>query len=907
MEQIIEPDNTKRDIICVDIETPDLRNKNKRTLTALLDSGANTCIISEKLVRQLGLKDNIIPKVSTVSSFTGAKSKFVGLIQLEFNIGPHVFQHVFQIITPGLGTRTDLLLGIDFLCAAEITLQFKPEGPVMTLRGQDIPVKERMRRIIDKGQCMINYVVRPQEEPLECPAMYAKATEYKKLNPGTATVVKLVLPGSDWPEFATLERTKSDRLLIEEQIVTVRKHEANPKAKCKTSCKETECIIDCPTIYYFYALSLVYNPSSRPIYLTPGEVVAKVEPQYINDDLTTCVNNEIDRVNSKIERESNEARTAAAESIVNMAGRLRAALNTTAPANANTLIKKKESLNKIDQIIKDPSNLVNEKLNRDKEREKKQKSLDYLRRLLSKNTASRPTDVADQSNPTIRNPTTVVNKAQSIQIEKLKKPTDIVDQSKHQIGNPTSSSKQNSPADLISGKRLIDIARRENHINEIGFLDLDPIKDSEQYRSEYLKKHKPPIPLNIRKTKIKEVIDRDFADIPIQAKNLLLKYPETVHLDNIPFVGSKVVAHRIAYTGPVFWNRQYRTPRVLEKDIQAEIDRLIEEGIIEPTESEFNNAILPVAKYDRESGKLKLRIVCDLRTLNKNIVIDKLKIADINELLTKLEGVQYITVIDAASGYLQIPLTQDSKKYTAFRFNNHAFCYRKLAFGLGSAPSSYIRMMNIILSGIPNAFCYMDDVILFNFDLKSHLETLETVLKRFSYHGLELSLKKSHFIKTEVEYLGFKVTREGLKPSPKLLEPMLNAKLPTTLKEARSLCSTFSFYRRFIKNFAAIIEPLINLTRNHGVGKGDSTPVQPNEQCAKALDKLKSILRSEVCLKYPNFNKPFIVTSDGSLDGLGAHLSQLDSEGHQRPVAFASRSLHNAEKKSIRPLNSSVS
>ena len=552
MEQIIEPDNTKRDIICVDIETPDLRNKNKRTLTALLDSGANTCIISEKLVRQLGLKDNIIPKVSTVSSFTGAKSKFVGLIQLEFNIGPNVFQHVFQIITPGLGTRTDLLLGIDFLCAAEITLQFKPEGPVMTLRGQDIPVKERMRRIIDKGQCMINYVVRPQEEPLECPAMYAKATEYKKLNPGTATVVKLVLPGSDWPEFATLERTKSDRLLIEEQIVTVRKHEANPKAKCKTSCKETECIIDCPTIYYFYALSLIYNPSSRPIYLTPGEVVAKVEPQYINDDLTTCVNNEIDRVNSKIERESNEAHTAAAESIVNMAGRLRAALNTTATANANTLIKNKESLNKVDQIIKDPSNLVNEKLNRDKEREKKQKSLDYLRRLLSKNTASRPTDVADQSNPTIRNPTTVVNKAQSIQIEKLKKPTDIVDQSKHQIGNPTSSSKQNSPADLISGKRLIDIARRENHINEVGFLDLDPIKDSEQYRSEYLKKHKPPIPLNIRKTKIKEVIDRDFADIPIQAKNLLLKYPETVHLDNIPFVGSKVVAHRIAYTGPVF-------------------------------------------------------------------------------------------------------------------------------------------------------------------------------------------------------------------------------------------------------------------------------------------------------------------------------------------------------------------
>ena len=68
---------------------------------------------------------------------------------------------------------------------------------------------------------------------------------------------------------------------------------------------------------------------------------------------------------------------------------------------------------------------------------------------------------------------------------------------------------------------------------------------------------------------------------------------------------------------------------------------------------------------------------------------------------------------------------------------------------------------------------------------------------------------------------------------------MLKKKLPSTLKEARGLCSTFSFYRRFIKNYSAIAEPLVALTRDHQVGKGDNTKVFPDEKCAEALQKLQ--------------------------------------------------------------------
>ena len=411
-----------------------------------------------------------------------------------------------------------------------------------------------------------------------------------------------------------------------------------------------------------------------------------------------------------------------------------------------------------------------------------------------------------------------------------------------------------------------------------------------------MKKHKPPIPLQQRKQQVSEILDRDYPDMNPLARDLLLKYPEVVHLDNVPFVGTSTVSHKIIYTGPVYWNRQYRTPHVLAEDIKREISRLIQEGIIEPSESEFNNAILPVAKTDPVTGKLKLRIVADFRSLNKSILVDRLPISDIQDLLNKLDGVQYVSVLDAASGYLQINLEPESQKYTAFRYDNKAYTYKKLAFGLGSAPSTYIRLMNVVLSGLSSCFCYMDDIIIFSKTKEEHLQTLDLVLKRFSFHGLELSLKKSNFIKKEVEYLGFTVSRDGLKTAPKTLKPMLNIELPTNLTEARRLCSLFSFYRRFIKNYASIAEPLVNLTRGHGTAKGTSTKVTPTRECAEALEKLKESLRKDVCLKYPNFSKPFIVTSDGSLSGLGAHLAQLDDKGHQRPLAFASRALHGSER-----------
>ena len=429
------------------------------------------------------------------------------------------------------------------------------------------------------------------------------------------------------------------------------------------------------------------------------------------------------------------------------------------------------------------------------------------------------------------------------------------------------------------------------------FLDLDPIENKAQYRKRYLEKHDPPLDLDIRKAKVREILDRDYPDLDKGARSLLLKYPEVVHVPGVRFVGNKTLKHKICFKGPTFYNRQYKTPQVLQSEIQNEIDELLKLDLIHPAESEYNNALLPICKKCPLTKKVKIRLMVDFRKLNKSVEnIDRIPLNDVQDLINRLHGAKYFTTIDLTKGYLQIPLTEDSQKYTAFRFNGRTYTYKKMCFGLASSPGTFVRLMNIVTSGMSGIFSYMDDLIIYSNSLETHLKTLETLFKRLSFHGLELAINKSHFMKTSVEYLGYEISSQGLRPLPKLIKPMLQAQMPTTLKQARSLCSLFSFYRRFIRNFSTIAEPLINLTRGKSVLKGDKIKVEPDQKCHEALEKLKQIVAGDVVLKFPNFKNNFIIHSDASDCGIGACLSQRDANNQLRPIAFASRSLNKAER-----------
>ena len=113
---------------------------------------------------------------------------------------------------------------------------------------------------------------------------------------------------------------------------------------------------------------------------------------------------------------------------------------------------------------------------------------------------------------------------------------------------------------------------------------------------------------------------------------------------------------------------------------------------------------------------------------------------------------------------------------------------------------------------------------------------------------------------------------------------------PKTVTEVRMAIGLFSYYRRFIKNFATIAEPLYQLTKKNQFWEW-------TDSHQNAFDTLKTKLTSAPVLVQPNLEQTFILQTDASDEGLGAVLTQKDSEGQEHPIAFASRKLSALELK----------
>ena len=218
-----------------------------------------------------------------------------------------------------------------------------------------------------------------------------------------------------------------------------------------------------------------------------------------------------------------------------------------------------------------------------------------------------------------------------------------------------------------------------------------------------------------------------------------------------------------------------------------------------------------------------------------------------------------------------------------------------MPFGLTNAPAVFQRLMQRILSGLNpddgQAFVsvYMDDVLIFSRSMDEHLQHLREVFQRIKDAGLKLNLTKCKFIRQEIQYLGHIITSDGLKTNPKLIQAVQNFPLPTSVRNVRQFLGLCSYYRRFIHQFAAVAQPLHMMTRKNQIFHWDHA-------CQRSFDELKQHLTSTPILAYPVFGKQFILETDASILGIGAVLSQVGSDNHFHPIAYASHSLTHSER-----------
>ena len=317
------------------------------------------------------------------------------------------------------------------------------------------------------------------------------------------------------------------------------------------------------------------------------------------------------------------------------------------------------------------------------------------------------------------------------------------------------------------------------------------------------------------------------------------------------------------------------------------IEEMLSQGVVKHSQSPWASPVVLVNKKD--GG---LRFCVNYRQLNRVTKSDVFPLPRIDDKLDLLSGAKYFTTRDLASSYWQVCMDPASQEKTAFITHSGLYEFKKMPFGLVNAPATFQRLMEVVLSGLARDGCmvYLDDILVFGRTLDEHNDNLAKVFQRLRSAGLTLKPKKCKFVQTEVCYLGQVVSAERVRTDPSKLQAILEFPVPDNVKALRSFLGLASCYRRFIPQFSKTAGPLFNLTKKNSLFAWTSL-------CQETFDKLRKLLTSAPVLVYPEFRVPFILETDASIAGLGAVLAQKQADGLVQPIAYASRTLQDHEKR----------
>ena len=323
-----------------------------------------------------------------------------------------------------------------------------------------------------------------------------------------------------------------------------------------------------------------------------------------------------------------------------------------------------------------------------------------------------------------------------------------------------------------------------------------------------------------------------------------------------------------------------RAPIAQREVIEQEVKKMLDAGVIQPSDSPWAAPIVLVRKKDGS-----VRFCVDFRKLNSVTKKDAYPLPRIDESLDLLSGSKWFSTLDLAQGYFQVEMDEADKEKTAFNTHVGHYHFLTMPFGLTNSGSTFQRLMELTLKGLgfDRVLCYIDDVIVMGKTEKEALANLRLVLERFRDANLKLKAKKCSLFQKQVEFLGHVVSEEGIKCDPNKVSAVLDWPVPTNVTEVRSFLGLASYYRKFIPDFSGKASPLTNLTR-----KGQK--FEWDEGCERAFNQLKQDLVSAPILAYPQSEGLFILDTDASAHSVGGVLSQVQ-DGTERVIAYASKTL----------------
>ena len=328
-----------------------------------------------------------------------------------------------------------------------------------------------------------------------------------------------------------------------------------------------------------------------------------------------------------------------------------------------------------------------------------------------------------------------------------------------------------------------------------------------------------------------------------------------------------------------------RLPLALHSQVKKELDKMVEDDIITPVSdpTPWCSPIVVVKKKDD-----KIRICCDYRELNKYVKRQHFPIPRLDDLLASVTNAECFSLLDCKSAYYQVRVSSDSQHFLTFGTPFGRYTFKRLPFGICTAPEIFQKVMSDMLSDLPGVVVYIDDILVFGSCPKEHNERVTAVLEILSKNGVCVKAEKCIFGSSQVDFLGHSLSKDGISPSPKKVESVNSMTLPCTKPQLRSFLGLASYVgHKFVPNLAQITRPLWNL-----VQKCSPEKLSWSDNDKLAFQNTKNAISRISTLAWFKSGEESVLQTDASGTAIAAVLMQ-----NGLPVAYASRMLTETEKR----------